>query len=158
MRNWEEFRKAEPTLQRIEERYAKLLRFEQKYPQGQAHVHGFTSEDLMEARNAMLSSIKVEARSLNGKIYYWLYPFYRGNFLKLVAALGSCGLMDKQKDDPESRNAFYKFFKTVPMEEKLHLGKRLNQPELTEKAMAIQQKIQQKKRAVKDHMDKYHGN
>ncbi|MEL6589873.1 MAG: hypothetical protein AAFQ68_07335, partial [Bacteroidota bacterium] len=82
----------------------------------------------------------------------------KGNFLTLVAALGSVGAMDKQKDDDESRAAFYHFFRSVPMEERLLLGERLDHPELTAQAMRIQSKIQARKDKVTDFVNKNFAN
>lgn len=158
MRNWQEFQQAEPILRRIEERFQKLKRFEARYPASEVDTHGFNEEDILLAKEALLESIKSDASNIPGKVYYWLYPFYPGNFLHLVAALGSCGAMEKQKDDENSRNAFYQFFKTVPIDERLQLGERLNQPELTEQAKRIQAKIQAKKSSVQSYMDQNHAN
>ena len=159
MKSWQEFRQVEPLLRRIERRFTQLQSFEKKYKEGlEEDSPHFSEEDILTAKNALLESIKSEAESLPGKVYYWLFPFYEGNFLQLVAALGSCGVMDKQKDDPESRSAFYKFFRTVPMKERLLLGQKLKQPELTEQAIRIQKKIQARRTAVRSHMNKHHSN
>lgn len=159
MKSWQEFREIEPQLQRIEKRFTQLQSFEKKYiadlEEDSPH---FSEEDIQTAKKALLESIRVEAQRLPGKVYYWLFPFYEGNFLQLVAALGSCGVMDKQKDDPESRSAFYTFFRTVPMAERLLLGKKLKHPELTEQAIKIQKKIQAKRNAVRTHINKHHAN
>ena len=158
MKNWQEFQQAEPILLRIESRFQKLKRFESRYPASEANLHGFDEEDIILAKEALLESIKSDVASIPGKVYYWLYPFYGGNFLHLVAALGACGAMEKQRDDERSRNAFYQFFKTVPIDERLQLGERLNQPELTEQAKRIQARIQAKRKTVQDFMDKNHAN
>ena len=158
MKSWKEFREAEPVLKRIERRFSQLQRFEKKYQALGFPDEEFSEQDLQDAKAALLESIKADAMHVKGKVYYWLYPFYTGNFLQLVAALGSCGMMEKQKDDPQSRNAFYAFFKTVPLQERLELGKRLNHPELTEQATKIQKKIQAKKDALKKHMNQHHAN
>ena len=158
MKNWKQYQQAEPILLRIEHRFSRLQSFERRYPANQTHLHGFSPDDITHAKEALLESIRSEAATLPGKVYYWLYPFYEGNFLQLVAALGSCGMMDKQTDDPESRNAFYQFFRTVPLNIRLGLGKKLNHPELTEQALRIQAKINAKKALVKSHLDKNFSN
>lgn len=158
MKNWKQYQEAEPILLRIEQRFSRLQNFERRYPANQTHLHGFSEEDLEHAKEALLESIRSDAAILPGKVFYWLYPFYSGNFLQLVAALGSSGMMDKQKDDPETRNAFYQFFKTVPLDIRLGLGEKLNQPELTQQARRIQAKIQAKKSLVKSHLDKNFSN
>jgi len=159
MKSWQEFRTIEPLLQRIEKRFTQLQSFEKKYTaELDDEDSPFSEEDILTAKKALLESIRAEAERLPGKVYYWLFPFYEGNFLQLVAALGSCGVMDKQKDDPESRSAFYKFFRTVPMKERLLLGQKLKHPELTEQAIRIQKKIQAKKNAVRSHINKHHAN
>lgn len=159
MKSWQEFRQAEPLLQRIERRFTQLQEFENKHKEELENDSSqFSADDIFTAKKALLESIKAEAENLPGKVYYWLYPFYEGNFLQLVAALGSCGVMDKQKDDPESRSAFYRFFRTVPMKERLMLGQKLEQPELTEQAIRIQRKIQAKRAAVRTHINKHHSN
>ena len=157
MKNWQEFQKAEPILLEIESRFERLQKFESRYLSSQEE-HGYQSRDVEAARDAIMESIRAEAAHINGKVYYWLYPFYRGNFLKLVAALGACGLMEKQKDDEISRTAFYSFFRTVPFEERLQLGERLNQPELTEQAHRIRNKIKAKRSAVQDFLNQNHAN
>ncbi len=156
MKNWQQYQLAEPILLEIENRFDRLQKFEEKYLNSQAH--GYQSDEAETARAAILESIKAEAQSLPGKVYYWLYPFYKGNFLKLVAALGACGAMEKQKDDEASRAAFYSFFKTVPFDERLQLGERLNNPELTEQAHRIKNKIIAKRSAVKDFLNSNYGN
>lgn len=158
MKNWKQYQQAEPILLRIEQRFARLQSFQQRYPADQTHIHGFSPEDITHAIEALLESMRSEALILPGKVYYWLYPFYSGNFLQLVAALGRCGMMDKQTDNEETRNAFYQFFKTVPLDIRLGLGKKLNHPELTEQALRIQAKIKAKKALVKSHLDKNFSN
>ena len=158
MYSWSEFQQVVPLLQRIEARFARLRRFEAKYPVNATHIHGFTEADIQHAREALLASLKADAQAVSIKMYYWLYPFYPGDFMCLVAAMGAVGVMEKQKDDEASRKAFYNFFRTVPMEERLQLGARLNNPELTEQAAAIQAKIKSKRSAVKNHMDSFHAN
>ncbi|MEO0468126.1 MAG: hypothetical protein AAF206_00795 [Bacteroidota bacterium] len=158
MNSWQEFQTSEPVLLEIERRFDRLQNFERRYAPDQEAVHGFSVADIATAREAMLESIRSEAEAIPGKVYYWLYPFYSGNFLRLVAALGMCGAMDRQKDDEESRQAFYRFFKTVPMDERMQLGERLNHPELTEQAKKIQKKLTAKRKAVKNFMDLNHGN
>ena len=76
----------------------------------------------------------------------------------MVAALGTCSAMDQQRDDPESREAFYQFFRSVPLNTRLGLGAKLNQPELTQKALKIQSQIQAKRTQVKTHMDDHFAN
>lgn len=156
MKNWQQYQLAEPILLEIESRFDRLQKFEEKYLQSQNM--GYQSEEVESAKEALLESIKSEASQLPGKVYYWLYPFYKGNFLRLVAALGACGVMEKQKDDEISRNAFYQFFKTVPFDERLQLGERLNNPELTEQAQKIRTKITAKRNAVEDFLNSNHAN
>ncbi|MDX2249453.1 MAG: hypothetical protein SF052_21900 [Bacteroidia bacterium] len=158
MKTWKQFKLEEPKLLRIEQRFTKLQNFERKCQQLSSGAGLLDIEDIKETREVILESIRAEAGTIQGKIYYWLYPFYAGNFLQLVAALGHCGLMEKQKDDAESRNAFYGFFRTVPVEERLQLGARLNHPELTQQSIQIQQKIQAKKDALKSHLNSHHAN
>ncbi|MFK7921116.1 MAG: hypothetical protein AB8H47_04125 [Bacteroidia bacterium] len=148
MKNWQQYQKAESILQEIEGRFERLQKFESRYPESMAAELGLTPEDIQAARAALFESLKAEASLIDGKVYYWLYPFYKGNFLTLVAALGSIGAMDRQKDDDESRAAFYRFFRSVPMEERLLLGERLDHPELTEQAKRIQTKIQTRRKKV----------
>lgn len=150
------FQQAEPLLLSIEERYNRLVEFEKAHDRT-LHSH-ITKDQLNQARESLLESIRGEMDKVEGKIYYWLYPFYSGDFLQLVAALGSAGAMEKQKDDEESRNAFYRFFKTVPLQERLGLGKKLNNPELTEQAERIQSKIQAKKKNIRHFLNKHHAN
>lgn len=158
MKNWQEFQLAEPILKRIERRFTKLQNFERRYKSVNAEVHGFSQNDLDETKEIILESIRDEAAMIPGKVYYWLYPFYSGNFLQLVAALGHCGMMERQKDDAESRNAFYQFFKTVPIDERLQLGERLNHPELTDQAIKIQKKIKARKDALRSHLNEHFAN
>lgn len=158
MYSWSEFQQVLPLLQRIEARFARLRRFEEKYPENLTHIHGFTVEDIQHAKAALLASLKADAKAVPLKLYYWLYPFYSGDFMCLVAAMGTAGEMEKQKDDDQSREAFYKFFRSVPMEERLQLGARLNNPELTQQAARIQAKIKAKRSEVKGHMDIFHAN
>ncbi|MEZ4775785.1 MAG: hypothetical protein R3D00_21575 [Bacteroidia bacterium] len=158
MKTWKEFKLAEPTLQRIERRFAKLQVFERSYYKLNPESSCIGPEDMKETREVILDSIRAEAETVEGKIYYWLYPFYSGNFLQLVAALGNCGMMETQKDDAESRNAFYNFFRTVPIEERLQLGERLNHPELTQQSIRIQEKIQARKESLQTHINRYHAN
>ncbi|MEM7370913.1 MAG: hypothetical protein AAF587_20025 [Bacteroidota bacterium] len=158
MKNWKQYQQAEPILLRIEQRFSRLQSFQKRYPADQTHLHGFSPEDISHAKEALLESIRTDALLLPGKVYYWLYPFYSGNFLQLVAALGRSGMMDKQKDNPESRNAFYQFFKTVPLDIRLGLGQKLNHPELTQQALRIQAKIKAKKALVKSHLDENFSN
>lgn len=158
MRNWEEFKTVHPLLLRIESTYQRLEQFVNHYPASESHIHGLSSEDIQDAKEVILEEIRMDAASIPGRIYYWLYPFYEGNFLKLVAALGACNMMESQKDDVHTQKAFYRFFRTVPMAERLKLGDRLNQPELTEKAMRIQEKIKARKAQIKIRLDKLHSN
>lgn len=148
MKNWQQYQTAEPILQEIEGRFERLQKFESRYPESMAEELGLTPEDIQAARAALFESLKAEASLIDGKVYYWLYPFYKGDFLTLVAALGSIGAMDRQKDDDDSRAAFYRFFRSVPMEERLLLGERLDHPELTEQAKRIQTKIQTRRKKV----------
>ncbi|MEO0899176.1 MAG: hypothetical protein AAFY71_22380 [Bacteroidota bacterium] len=143
---------------RIESTYQRLEQFVNRYPASESHIHGLSEEDIQDAKEVILEEIRMDAASIPGRIYYWLYPFYEGNFLKLVAALGACNMMDTQKDDPETQTAFFRFFKTVPMQERLKLGEKLNQPELTEKAIRIQEKIKARKAHIKIRLDKFHSN
>lgn len=158
MKNWQQFQEAEPVLLEIEGRFDRLQKFETRYPESKAAELGLTPEDIRSAKSALVESLKAEASLVKGKIYYWLYPFYKGNFLTLVAALGSVGAMDKQKDDEESRAAFYRFFRSVPMEERLLLGERLDHPELTAQAMRIQSKIQARKDKVTNFVNENFAN
>ncbi|MEO1450447.1 MAG: hypothetical protein AAFV07_13030 [Bacteroidota bacterium] len=158
MYSWSEFQQVVPLLQRIEARFARLRRFEAKYPPNAGHIHGFTEEDIQHAKEALMTSLQADAEAVSIKMYYWLYPFYPGDFMCLVAAMGAAGAMEKQQDDPASRKAFYNFFRTVPMEERLQLGARLNNPELSEQAARIQAKIKAKRSEVKGHMDTFHAN
>lgn len=158
MKNWQQYQLAEPILQEIEGRFERLQKFESRYPESMAEELGLTPEDIRSARAALFESLKAEASLINGKVYYWLYPFYKGNFLTLVAALGSIGAMDKQKDDDESRAAFYRFFRSVPMEERLLLGERLDHPELTAQAKRIQTKIHNRRKNVESFVNKNFAN
>lgn len=158
MYSWSEFQQVVPLLQRIEARFSRLKRFEDKYPVNATHLHGFTEEDIRHAREALLASLKSDAEAVGIKMYYWLYPFYPGDFMRLVAAMGAVGEMEKQTDNAASRKAFYHFFRTVPMEERLQLGARLKNPELTEQAAQIQAKIKAKRTEVKGHFDSFHAN
>jgi hypothetical protein len=158
MRNWQEYLLAEPLLRDLEQRYAKLKRFERQFTPETSHEHGFSAADLAHAKSAMMESIRVDATRIPGKVYYWLFPFYPGNFLQLVAALGSCDAMDQQRDDPESRETFYQFFRSVPLDIRLGLGTKLNQPELTQQAISIQNKIHAKRTQVKEHLDDHFAN
>ncbi|MEL7535004.1 MAG: hypothetical protein AAFN10_27120 [Bacteroidota bacterium] len=158
MKNWQQYQQAEPILQEIEGRFERLQKFESRYPESMAEELGLTPEDIRAAREALFESLKAEASLIDGKVYYWLYPFYKGNFLTLVAALGSVGAMDRQKDDDESRSAFYRFFRSVPMEERLLLGERLDHPELTEQAQKIQTKIQNRRQKVESFVNKNFAN
>lgn len=158
MKDWNQFISAEPILFTIEARYSRLQELEQA-----ARQHGYGADadlifDWTDARNILLEGIRREAERLPGKIYYWLYPFYRGDFLQLVAALGACGAMEQQRDDDESRLAFYEFFRSVPLEERLELGQRLGAPHLAREAADIQQKIQQRKTGIKLIIDQHFGN
>ncbi|MCI4668758.1 MAG: hypothetical protein MRZ79_11530 [Bacteroidia bacterium] len=158
MKNWEEFQSIHPTLQRIENTYIQLVEFLQEYSPSESHIHGLTEEDIVETRASILEVMAKDANKITGRIYYWLYPFYEGNFLKLVAALGACNSMEKQEDDDESRKAFYRFFRTVPVEERLKIGDRLNDPGLTQQAIKIQDKIKTRKAQIKIKLDKFHSN
>lgn len=158
MKNWEEFQLAHPTLQKIERSYSQLVEFLKDYTPSESHIHGLTMDDILDTRAAILAAMADEARSISGKVYYWLYPFYEGNFLALVAALGACNYMEKQKDDEESKRAFYHFFRTVPVEERLKLGDRLGDPQLTDEAFQIQKKIKARKTQIKHKLDKLHSN
>ncbi|MEZ4826468.1 MAG: hypothetical protein R3C61_09260 [Bacteroidia bacterium] len=158
MKTWKEFKQVEPILQRIEKRFTRLQGLERTYHKLNPENSGITPEEIKETREVILESIREEAGGIEGRIYYWLYPFYSGNFLQLVAALGNCGMMETQKDDAESRNAFYNFFRTVPMEERLQLGERLNHPELTQQSIRIQEKIQEKKVALQEHINRNFSN
>lgn len=158
MKNWQQYQQAEPILQEIEGRFERLQKFESRYPESMAEELGLTPEDIRAARAALFESLKAEASLIDGKVYYWLYPFYKGNFLTLVAALGSVGAMDRQKDDEVSRAAFYRFFRSVPMEERLLLGERLDHPELTEQAQKIQTKIQNRRQKVESFVNKNFAN
>lgn len=144
-------------MQEIERRFTQLKTLENRLQ----IVHGeenLTEKDADVVISTVMLSIVEDAAPLSGKVYYWLYPFYEGNFLQLVAALGASGVMEKQKDTQASRLAFYKFFRTVPIAVRLKLGERLNQPELAKEAAAIQAKITKRKMDVQTYMKKYHSN
>ncbi len=158
MKNWNEFQSAHPKLQKIEETYLSLHRFLKAYPLSKQEVHGLDEADLKYTREAVLEEMKKLAKELPGRVYYWLFPFYKGDFMKLVSALGACGAMGKQRDDPESRRTFYRFFRTVPVEERLKIGERLNQPELTAQSKEIQDKIKVRKTKIKLQLDQLHAN
>lgn len=157
MNTWQEFQAIHPLLLRIEERYTRLLNFESKFEDPPTGFE-FSEEDLDAVRSAVYDSIRYDAQELTDKMYYWLYPFYDGNFLRLVAALGACGIMHKQQDNQASRMAFYKFFRSVPLEERLKLGEKLNQPDLAEQAARIEAKLTKRKSMLKAYMEKYHSN
>lgn len=158
MKNWEQFQLAHPTLLKIEKYYSQLVKFLKEYSPSESHFHGLTTDDIIDTRAAILQAMAEEANGINGKVYYWLYPFYEGNFLQLVAALGACNYMEKQKDDDESRRAFYRFFRTVPIEERLKLGDRLEEPELTDQAFRLQEKIKARKAQIKFKLDTMNSN
>ncbi|RMG73596.1 MAG: hypothetical protein D6722_03535 [Bacteroidetes bacterium] len=158
MNSWQEYQEVLPLLQQIEERYTLILRLEEKFQLSEAAELGFSGADLQAARQALLASIRMDGGALSGKIFYWLYPFYPGQFLRLVAALGSCGLMDKQQDDAASRQRFMRFFRTVPLQERLSLGKRLNHPGLIAQADKIQEKLDDRRDELKTYLDRYYAN
>ena len=159
MKNWKQYQQAEPILLRIEQRFARLQSFERRYPANQTHLHGFfllRTSPTPERHWSKVSKAKQHpflAKYITGCTHFTVAISYR-----LVAALGSSGMMDRQKDDPESRNAFYQFFRTVPLNIRLGLGQKLNHPELTEQALRIQAKIKAKKALVKSHLDKNFSN
>ncbi|MEM7658285.1 MAG: hypothetical protein AAF399_19320 [Bacteroidota bacterium] len=158
MKNWQQYKESEALLLQIEARFSRLKRFEARTTEENQELHGFTSDDIEIASQALKESINADISRLPGKVYYWIFPFYPGNFLQLVAALGSANAMDRQRNDPQSRQAFYQFFRTVPMEIRLGLGEKLNHPELSAQAKVIQKKIHAKKNKVKSYMDDHFGN
>jgi hypothetical protein len=158
MKNWNQFIASEPILFTIEARYGRLQELEQAARQQGYSASSDLIFDWSDARNILLEGIRREAERLPGKVYYWLYPFYRGDFLQLVAALGACGAMDQQRDDEESRLAFYEFFRSVPLEDRLELGQRLGAPRLARESAEIQQKIEERKTGIKQIIDQNFGN
>ena len=158
MNSWQEFQSVLPLLQRIEARYAHLQRLEESFEPTEVEALGFHTADLDLARQALLASIRSEGDGLSGKVFYWLYPFYPGQFLRLVAALGSCGLMEKQQDDAASRDRFMRFFQTVPLQERLALGERLNHPGLIALADRIQRKVEDRRSRIKAEIDTHFAN
>lgn len=158
MNSWQDFVAAEPILQQIEDRFARLQAFEQTFETYGLNEFGLSDMDLRDTREMILERIRVDACQIPGKVYYWLYPFYKGDFLRLVAALGASGAMEKQKDDDESRQAFYRFFRSIPIQERLQLGKRLNHPRLAQEAEVIQQKISDRRSTVKQLLDTQFSN
>lgn len=116
MNNWKEFVEAEPLLLRVEEnfqRYQRILRMQRLLPPGDAHE---VQAGIDAARQAMVRRIRRDMQQVGGKVSHWMYPYYEGDFMVLVAALGYCGLMDQQRDDRESRRAFAAFYQSVPPE------------------------------------------
>ncbi|GAB4417633.1 MAG: hypothetical protein OHK0039_28260 [Bacteroidia bacterium] len=143
MKDWFAFRRAMPLLQRIEQHYAAL--------------QALDPSDLA-SRAVLGDQLLADAHALPGQVYYWMYPFYEGDFLRLVAALGYCGAMQPQQDDPASRLAFYALFRTVPMDVRLRLGECLQHPGLIAQADAIRDKIDLRRETLKSHLDKHFAN
>jgi hypothetical protein len=154
MNSWQDYERAEPLLRQIEETYAQLEYFEQTHPSDEAARHGVTVQHLRAVRQSVLRSIAEEVRRLPGRVYYWLYPFYRGDFARLSRVLTLLGGMENRRDHPDARRAFYRFFRSLPPEARRHLDSQLNDPELSRRSQAIQTRIQQMRNEVKSKLDR----
>ncbi|MDX1905796.1 MAG: hypothetical protein SF053_02090 [Bacteroidia bacterium] len=154
MQTWQDYLTYEPILLRIESLYTRLLQLEEAWLGRDTAA----TELLSETRILLQEAIRTEAARIPGKLYYWMYPFYSGDFLRLVAALGCAGAMERQEDTADSRAAFYSFFKTVPLQTRLKLGQRLNHPELTARAQQIEDKLRERRDTIKQTLDAMYAN
>jgi hypothetical protein len=158
MNSWQEYQRAEPLLRQIEETYAQLERFEQSHPPEGSDHHGVTAQHLRALRQSVLKSIAADVRLLPGRVYYWLYPFYRGDFARLSRVLSLLGGIENRHDHPGARQTFYRFFRSLPREARKSLDAHLNDPELSRRSEAIQSRIDAMRSNVKARLDQEASN
>ena len=158
MYSWQDFRTAEPLLIQVEQTYAQLLRFEETHDHDSYQVHGFENQDVTQVSESVLTMIREELGRLPGKVYYWLLPFYSGNFHVLTQALERAGTRYEAKDTRKSRQVFYRFFLSLPEEQRLRLGTHIKSPELIKRSEEIRTEISRQKSKLKDLLDRRHAN
>lgn len=153
MNSWQAYQRTEPLLRQIEETYAQLEHFEQMHPPELSARHGVTERHLQAVRQSVLTRLATDAAHLPDKVYYWLYPFYRGDFARLSRVLALLGYFEPRRDQPAARKAFFHFFRSLPPEARARLDAQLNDPELHRQSAAIQQRITAMKSALKSQLD-----
>jgi len=158
MHSWQDFRTAEPLLIQVEQTYAQLLRFEETHDVDSYQVHGFENQDVKQVSESVITMIREELRHLPGQIYYWLLPFYSGNFHILTQALDRAGITYGGKDTRKSRQVFYRFFLSLPTEQRERLGTHIKSPELIKRSERIRGEIDRQKANLKKMLDKRHAN
>lgn len=154
MNSWQDYQVAEPILREAELTYAQFERFQQTYPSNKVHEHGIDARRMQKVRQSVLSNIAAEVNRLPGKVYYWLCPFYPGDFALLTRALIEVGHVEVRRSHPSARRAFYQFFRSLPPGAKDRLGREINDPELLQRSQAIQTQINSLKSSLKQRLDR----
>lgn len=158
MQSWEQFKSLEPKLIQIEEAFAQYEAFEAYYTSDNFHSHGLTPLDLEEVRRETLDALRTEIRRLPARVYYWLLPFYSGNFLTLLRAIERLADYDPEARGEVAKRSFLHFFTTLPFAERVVMGINLNSTELIYRTHDVLGKIEEKKQSVAQRIDQLHSN
>ncbi len=158
MYTWNQYKSAESALIHIEETYAQLELFEKYYHPDNQEWHGLDQDDIEDVISQTEVALKSEISSLPGPVYYWLMPFYPGNFLTLIKAIKKLGKIDPELKTRKSAQSFYRFFMSLPYAEKVILGLNLESTELINRSNEVLQKIETRKQDLTDSINRHHSN
>ena len=158
MISWDQFSTLQPRLTRIEEAYAQLELFEKHYRTDDASHHGLTPEDIREVKQETMMALKAEISALPGRVYYWLLPFYKGDFLVLLRAFKALSTYDPEAHTTEAKRAFYQFFLSLPFPERIILGIQLDSVDLVNRTTDLLERIESKKQEFKEQLNQNYSN
>ncbi len=158
MTTWAQYQTLIPTLTRIEEAYAQLEVFERYYRQEDSESHGLTRADIADVKRETIMALRREILGLPAKVYYWLLPFYPGDFLVLLRAIKAMGGYDPEEKSFNAKRDFYQFFLSLPFAERVILGLELGSTDLVQRTSSLLEKIEDKKEEITKQLNQHHGN